>query len=470
MKSSKLSSYVNVVVFLLCATVLFLAFFIEKVWGSITLEQIIFHMHTPLALENALVYETITRVFRQIGTIYLITIVLYVFLVFKVRHTFLNRWLNIAICFFPVFLVVYLENKHNILEQIQNNQINYSMFIEQNYKLAAADFSWKKKKNLVFIIVESLENTYADISIFNPPLTPQLRQLQQENVSFDVHLQTPGTEWTIAGITSYLFGIPLKLHFSANNYGLVKSFLPKATSTLEIMEDAGYTISFVSGWETIFSGYANLISSHSSGENFDQIYFEKQGYSMDKHAGAWGFNDSLVFSKAESLFASYQAKGKPFALILNTIDTHPPSGFSDENFKKYNDIRDAYLSLDDKLYTFVQNILAMGDENTSIIIGDHLSMQNTVSDAYLIPNNEKRAIYNCFINPYTSPKKNEPRIFTGVDIAPSILEAIGCELPNGRFGLGVSLFQENLTLLEQDKDKYIEEIVKRSKFYNTFFH
>lgn len=469
MKNNKAITIVHITVFLICTTLIFISAFIKKEWGQVSIEQILFNINTPLELGEELKHS-ILRAARQIGTIYIVCASFYIFLIIKIRNFSFYKWISIAICFFPFLTVLYLNHEYNIIKFIKDYRAS-SMFIEENYTVDRLGVTWKQKKNLVLIIAESLENTYADPSIFNPPVIPQLKKLQQENVSFGDHIATPGTGWTIAGVTSYFFGIPFKVPFGGNDYGAAEHFLPDATSIIEIMEDAGYTTTFISGWDTVFSGYNKLISTHSRGENLDQAFFGKQGNSWEEFAGAWGFSDSFIFSEARKIFAISLAQKKPFALIITTIDTHPPSGFSEEKFKKYNDIRDAYLSLDDQIYRFVQDIRVMDDENTSIIIiGDHLSMQNDIADKYLAPNNDKRTIYNCFINSVQSqfqPQKS--RLFGSVDMAPTILEAIGCELPNGRFGLGVSLFSNNPTLLEQNKDRYFEEISKRSELYEQFF-
>lgn len=461
-------TFAATLIFILCSALIFIAFFVKKEWGIVSLDQIIFNINTPLELGED-VTRSIKRSARQIGIIYILCISSYIFFVFKTRKTFLIKWLNITMCIFPFLTVIYIDYEHNFIKQI-SNYLTTSDYIENNYEVDKLNVTWTQKKNLVLIIAESLENTYADPNIFNPPLLPHLKKLQQKNLSFDSHISTPASGWTIAGVTNYLFGLPLKLPFHGNDYGNAKHFLPSASSIIEIMENAGYTVSFVSGWDTVFSGYDKLIATHSHQRNIDQKYFEEQGYSLKDNAGAWGFSDTFVFSETKKLFETYQKQKKTFALILKTSDLHFPSGFAEEGFDKYGDIRDAYLSFDYHLNNLVHDLMAMDkDNNTSIIIiGDHLSMQNDVYSTHLLPNEDKRTIYNCFINPAKMPIKTTT-VLGSVDIAPSILEAIGCELPNGKFGLGVSLFSDKANLLEQNKDMYFEEIGKRSSFYNTFF-
>ncbi len=469
MNSRKLL-FLNIFSIALLGLFIIVPFFLDQVWGFVSIEQIISNLETPLVLGDDF-ERSLIREIPYLATIYLLCVIVYAFVLIKLKNSSFYTWFNGAV-YFVVFLgIAYFGQQFKIIGQIRN-LLTDSSYIEENYQVNAAEIKWKYKQNLVLIVVESLENTYGDPRVFNPPVTPHLRKLQEDNISFDRHIKTPGTGWTIAGIVSYMFGLPLKMPIGVpKNRHMGESFLSEAISITKIMEDAGYDITFLAGWNTSFSGYDKLISTHSNGNNIDERDFKAQGYTLEKLRGAWGFKDSFVFSEAKKVFVEKVNKKEPFALILNTIDTHFPSGFADKQFKKYNDIRDAYLAADYHVSRFVQEVLAIDKNTTIVIVGDHLSMKNEVSEKYLYPNSEKRTVYNCFINSKTplKDKEQESRLSGSIDIAPTILESIGCELPDGRFGLGVSLFSENKNLLEKEKETYFEEISKRSTFYNSLF-
>ena len=67
-------------------------------------------------------------------------------------------------------------------------------------------------------------------------------------------------------------------------------------------------------------------------------------------------------------------------------------------------------------------------ENTTIVIcGDHPSMDNgyfkrNVDERYI------RRMYNCFMNAPVVPEKSKHREFTSLDLFPTTLAAIGCEI------------------------------------------
>jgi phosphoglycerol transferase len=55
-------------------------------------------------------------------------------------------------------------------------------------------------------------------------------------------------------------------------------------------------------------------------------------------------------------------------------------------------------------------------------------------------------------------------------MAPTILEAIGADLKDGRFALGTSLFSKEKTLLEKYGAAYVNgELAKKSSFYQGLF-
>ena len=83
-----------------------------------------------------------------------------------------------------------------------------------------------------------------------------------------------------------------------------------------------------------------------------------------------------------------------------------------------------------------------------------------------------REIYNVFINPaLTLDSSAQRRVYAAFDMAPTLLESAGARLPEGRYGLGTSLFRPGQpTLLEAKGVEYYEaEIHKESSLYRSFF-
>ena len=82
----------------------------------------------------------------------------------------------------------------------------------------------------------------------------------------------------------------------------------------------------------------------------------------------------------------------------------------------------------------------------------------------------QRHVYNCFINAPVTPSKTQNRQFSALDMFPTTLAAIGCEIEGDRLGLGVNMFSKENTLMEkQGYHHFYNELAKASDFYSDNF-
>ncbi len=80
---------------------------------------------------------------------------------------------------------------------------------------------------------------------------------------------------------------------------------------------------------------------------------------------------------------------------------------------------------------------------------------------------KNRTVYNCIINPKNKDIKNKKRIYTALDLYPTIVSALGAEIKGNRLALGVNLFSKKKTLTEKHGFKKLNnELKKYSSFYN----
>lgn len=101
-----------------------------------------------------------------------------------------------------------------------------------------------------------------------------------------------------------------------------------------------------------------------------------------------------------------------------------------------------------------------------VIVGDHLGMQ-TEFYTEKTKNEYYRTIYNVVINPAIEKVNNTNRIFTAMDMCPTILASIGAKIEGERLGLGTNLYSGIPTLAEEYGISYLnEELAKNSRFYN----
>ena len=332
----------------------------------------------------------------------------------------------------------------------------------------------EKKRNLIIVLAESAEHTFNDRAHFPQPVMPELAALAAEHVSFRGHVQVPGTQWTIAGITSFLFGVPLRLPlFNWNDYSLFDTFLPGADSILEVFSSEGYEVAMILGSDAAFSGKKNLFGVHApKARLLDLNHFRAVRGDVDANQGTgWGLTDAYLFDRAREFIASRET-GAPLLLIVETVDTHAPDPFvAADDPRPFGDERDAFAALSRNVDAFVAWMREqdMWADTTLVVLGDHQVMASRLADVELtdIP----REVYNVIINGAgPEPEAGTGRTFASFDLCPTILESVGVTLPGGRFGIGSSLYRAAPTLVEElGADAVVSELELYSPFYMNFY-
>ena len=79
----------------------------------------------------------------------------------------------------------------------------------------------------------------------------------------------------------------------------------------------------------------------------------------------------------------------------------------------------------------------------------------------------ERNIYNVFINAKGTVSKQYNRLFTNIDMFPTILGSIGVKIKGDTLGLGTNLFSDSDTLVEKyGYDAFYNKISYYSEFYD----
>lgn len=328
-----------------------------------------------------------------------------------------------------------------------------------------SEINFKDKKNIILVLGESLESNFRT----NKTLSPELDRISKQGVSVDNMVNVAGSGWTIAALTGWHFGLPLKLPTKImNEYHSQRGFLPNALSIFDVLKRNGYKTVLLIGSDSHFSGMKKLFESHGEFEILDKTYWIKQGYDLKKYQGTnWGFSDGFVFARAKEEFIKLQKEGKPFVLFVETVDTHAPDGWCPEDKRVYYDIRDAYLETDRQIGSFTDFIFENKKSKLVIgIIGDHLFM----GEPNIFQGIDRR-IRNIFLGDIpTLPKEKVNSKICAVDMAPTILEACGAVWNSSRFGLGTSIFSKERALIDKIGEKTYNEFVSYpSKRYQSFY-
>lgn len=341
--------------------------------------------------------------------------------------------------------------------------------LKNEYKIPNRDeVFFEKKKNMVIVLAESMENSFNHPELAQQ-LMPRMAKLQSLSQHADRHINLYGTNWTSAAITGWFFGLPLKVPggIEKSSYRSKKGFLPGAESIFEILKENGYELVFVLGTDKRFSGKDYLFSGHGGFRILDKRHFLDQGWSLEEFGGMpeWGFSDAFVFERALEEYRKLQESGKPFVLFVETVDTHAPDGYAPPDRRRDNDIRDAIREMDRNIAEFSQKI--WDDDIVYAVLGDHIFMG--VSD-FLAPAKE-RHVFNLFHGDMPAiPEKKRSAYISAMDMAPTLLQAVGGRWGDDQFGLGVSLFSGRPSLLEEYGPKRFTEILSGwSPFYASLY-
>ena len=466
-------------------------------FGSAKLSAIIFTMTMPLEDgSSSYVYSYILTALIPSILIFILLLVLYRkfkkhLLPILVKKTPIKKkWFNFgrtkatALIAFMFILIIITSELSLKAGQYVMNQFVQSKFIETNYvEPSAKNLKFpKKKRNLIYIFMESAETTQQDKKSggkFDRNVIPEMTQLEKENISFSQNNKFEGAYvaanagWTMAGMVAEQSGLPLKTYAYDNSMGHFKHFLPGAKTIGDLLRQQGYTNFFMCGSTGTFAGTDNYYREHGKYRMFDYYTAVKKKYikkDYKRKLDWWGVEDAKLYDYAKIELTNLAKAGKPFNFNMATMDTHAEEGkecqHCEHKFKeKYANV---WRCASKQLYGFIDWIKRQDFyKNTTVVVcGDHLSMAPDFFEDHGITESQ-RYVYNVFINSVVGPANDKNRKFTTMDIFPSTLAAMGVKIEGNRLGLGTNLFSNEKTLAEKVGYKKLdEEIEKKSEFFD----
>ncbi len=366
------------------------------------------------------------------------------------------------------------------------NQFRYSNLIAQEYvdpgtvKLTFPE----KKRNLIFIYMESMEMTFTDEAnggAFEENIIPELTEMAKENEDFSGNssyinggIALPCTIWTMGAIFGTTSGLPLKTPLSRNGMSEKNSFFPGIVNMGDILEDAGYNNRLIMGTDATFGGCRLYYESHGDFTIHDYEYAKDVGLIPEDYKVWWGYEDEKLFAYAQDELLELSKEDKPFHLVLQTMDTHFEDGhYCPQCDRKFG--KNKYANVMNCSSRMVQAFVEWAKtqdfyENTTIVItGDHPTMDTDFCEN--VPNSYQRKTYTCIINPAVSVKDpDKVRKYSTLDLFPTTLAAMGVEIEGNRLGLGTNLFSDTPTLLERYEQTKVEtDFDQRSTLMEKMF-
>ena len=345
----------------------------------------------------------------------------------------------------------------------------------------------EKKRNLIHIYLESMENSYLSIAqggYLGENLIKPLSDLAEEGVSFS-HLErgfggpvaTTGCTWSVASMVNMNTGLPMKVPVDGNSYGTPDNFLPGAVTIGDILEAQGYEQTLMFGATAKFGGLNYFYESHGNFNILDYDAAKEKGWIPNDYYVWWGYEDDKLFEFAKTELTRLYETGKPFNFVMETADTHFPDGYVGENTPtpRDNQYANVIAYSASEVAEFVRWIQAQPFyENTTIVmIGDHNSMDAKFFEDF--DSGYLRTTFNLIINPAPGlmdipEERTKNRWFYNGDMFPTILASIGVKIEGERLGLGTNLFSGVPTLFEEyggeEGWKEVSEMFEiGSKFY-----
>ena len=338
--------------------------------------------------------------------------------------------------------------------------------------------------NLILVFLESVESTFQDTEAggaFGENLIPELTQLARNNIHFSYSDKITGGEvisgWTMGATVTATAGVPLKppptgFAKDGNSLDTMKFILSRAHTLSDILAANGYNITHVQGTPSRFAGLNKYLLGHGYQKIIDPTSVSKT--TNDYQLSDFGFFDKDIYELSKQEITRLSKTGKPFAVSINTMDTHFMDGVvcdkCGNSFKElYQNVYACASKQADEFVSWIKQ-QPFGQNTTIVLLGDHVTMNPDFFDRHTTIQDYHRVPYNVIINSRVQPYKDKNRKFSMLDWFPTIIESLGAEIDADGLALGRSLFRDIYTLTERmGFDSLINELQKQSPLYNSLY-
>lgn len=301
-------------------------------------------------------------------------------------------------------------------------------------------------KNLVIILQESLGARFVG-TLGGPPITPEIDKLADEGWLLE-RLYATGTR-SVRGIEAVITGfVPtparsvVKLPRSQQNFFTLASAL----------KAQGFDTSFIYGGEAHFDNMAGFFL----GNGFEHI-IDQRDFENPRFIGSWGASDGDLFSKADQEFDRLQQQGKPFFSLVFSSSNHTPYEYPQDAITLYEQPaqtrNNAIKYADYAVGQFFQAAKrsAYWDDTLFLIVADH---DARVHGADLVPIKHFR-IPGILVGKEL-PARRDSRIFSQIDLAPTLLALLGIEMEHPMIGQDITALAadyEGRAIMQYDQNQ-----------------
>ncbi|MBQ9954582.1 MAG: sulfatase-like hydrolase/transferase [Eggerthellaceae bacterium] len=471
-----------------CSILFFTEMWLFATWESLSVDEILYHLRTSLEGTNS---SMISDYLLHYGTRELAIVVISGTTLFltrkrKVVYRMLMATL-VAISVGAVSYAVYdLDKQIGLIDYLQQPENENTVdFIESHYvDPSHVEIAFpEQKRNVIYLMLESMEVTYADIEsggAFERNVIPELTKLAQLNEDFSGTssqisgaLCLPGCTWTMGAMFALTSGLPLKLPLSGNQLETADSFYPGITAMGDILADEGYTQELLIGSDAVFGGRELYFTQHGDFNMNDYAHAQETGLIPEGYKVFWGYEDARLFDIAKRRLTELAAQDEPFNLTMLTVDTHFEDGYvceaCDSEFGG-NQYANVMACSSRQVAEFIEWVQRQPfyDNTTIVICGDHTTMDSDFCEG--VPSGYDRRVFTAVVNGAAQVEEGEvARRYSTLDLFPTALAAMGAQISGDKLGLGVNLYSSTPTLVElYGLDACEAELSKQSDFMNAF--
>lgn len=313
------------------------------------------------------------------------------------------------------------------------------------------------RPDLLIVFVESLDEAYAGSQAFGSPLTPRLGNWRDLHGDLGELRNLTGASWTMGGLFTALCGLPLQSVglVTRHSHEFASRFFG-GTCLTDVLAAQGWELSFYGGASLDFTGKGRFFESHGVRHRFGRAEWAAAGVEIP--AQGWGLLDSSLLEHAWSHMGRPRPSAAPRASILLTVGTHGPHGFADPGCRMVHldqadedpakTMREALGCADKVVMDLVERFAAQADGRPKVVwvMGDHLSLPHPLTpQLQAAATKQPQTVFHAMARWDRSgmplPPVRSQRIFTHVDVMPTLADALGLrwQPSSGRLGLGVSL-------------------------------
>ena len=460
-KAAKITlSAIQIIFILFCLLITFTMRWTLSSWDELSFEEVLYQLSMPLeGTSSDMLYSFFyCSVIPTISATIFISILIYL-LRKKIKPKVSIRIVTVVSLIVLILDFAIVWRALDISSYFANS--SYDFIKEEYVNPNSVKISFPaKKRNLIYIYLESIETTYTDEAnggAYEYNLIPELVEIANENEDFSGDsslinggLVLPGSGWTAGAMFASSSGLPLKIPIGENEMRAMSTFFPRVKTLGDILQDEGYYNELMIGSDAIFGGRNLYYMTHGDYQLSDYNYAIENHLIPEDYYVWWGYEDEKLFAFARDELTRLSQGSQPFNLTLLTVDTHFTDGYvcdlcEDTYDSQYANVIACSSKQVNDFISWIQ-LQEWYKDTTIVIQGDHTTMDSTFLDD--IRSDYQRKVFVSFINSATEPADKSRREYSTMDLFPTTLGALGCTIEGDRLGLGTNLFSAQKTLTE----------------------